>query len=89
MLYYVSIKPYNSTVQEFCTVQLRLYGCAGPQTLPKPVRAMESGDNEKKTREQSRSTPVTQTEVTLTDLLHTYAVALSSRAWVRLCCELE
>ena len=48
MPYYVSIKPYNSTVQEFCAVQLRLYGRVGPQTLPKPVRAMESGDTEKK-----------------------------------------
>ena len=37
-----------STVQEFCAVQLRLYGRVGPQTLPKPVRAMESGDTEKK-----------------------------------------
>ena len=49
MLYYVSIKPHNSTVQEFCAVQLRLYGRVGLQTLPKPVRAMESGDTEKKT----------------------------------------
>ena len=48
MPYYVSIKPYNSTIQEFCAVQLRLYGRVGPQTLPKPVRAMESGDTEKK-----------------------------------------
>ena len=38
---------------------------APPPTLPKPVRAMESGDTEKKPREQSGSTPVTQTEVTL------------------------
>ena len=49
MPYYVSIKPYNSTVQEFCAVQLRLYGRVGPQALPKPVRAMESRDTEKKT----------------------------------------
>ena len=49
MPYYVSIKPYNSTVQEFCAVQLRLYGRVGSQTLPKPVRMMESGDTEKKT----------------------------------------
>ena len=30
MPYYVSIRPYNSTVQEFCAVQLRLYGRVGP-----------------------------------------------------------
>ena len=30
MPYYVSIKPYNSPVQEFCAVQLRLYGRVGP-----------------------------------------------------------
>ena len=29
MPYYVSIKAYNSTVQEFCAVQLRLYGRVG------------------------------------------------------------
>ena len=31
MPYYVSIKPYNSTIQVFCAVQLRLYGRVGPR----------------------------------------------------------
>ena len=30
LLYRKSIKPYSSTIWEFCAVQLRLYGCVGP-----------------------------------------------------------
>ena len=70
--YYVSIKPYNSTVQEFCAVQLRLYGRVGPSHFHSQYERWRAGILRKKPSrfwEQSRSTPVTQTEVTLTDLL--------------------
>ena len=78
MPYYVSIKPYNSTVQEFCAVQLRLYGRVGPSHFHSQYERWRAEILRKKPSrlwEQSRSTPVMQTEVTLTDLLHTYAVA--------------
>ena len=80
MPYYVSIKPYNSSVQEFGAVQLRLYGRVGPSHFHSQYERWRAGIDllrKKASRlwEQSRSTPVTQTEVTLTDLLHTYAVA--------------
>ena len=76
--YYASIKAYNSTVQEFCAVQLRHYGCVGARHFQSQLRKYirwKAGILRKKASgfwEQSQSTPVTQIEVTLTDLLHTY-----------------
>ena len=44
MPYYVSIKPYNSTVQEFCAVQLRLYGRVGPPHTSKASTDARDGE---------------------------------------------
>ena len=42
MPYYVSIKPYNSTVQEFCTVLL-IWVCRPPDTSKASTRDGERG----------------------------------------------
>ena len=48
MPYYVSIKPYNSTVQEFCAVQLRLYGRVGPSHFHSQYQRWRAGILRKK-----------------------------------------
>ena len=88
MPYYVSIKPYNSTVQEFCAVQLRLYGRVGPTHTSKAStdarwRAGILRKNQQILRTESINTCNANR---YTNLLHTYSLvatqALSSRAWV-------
>ena len=84
MPYYVSIKPYNSTVQEFCAVQLRLYGCVGPSHFHSPYERWRAGILRKKNSrfwEQSRSTPRKKIE-------HHANRSYTNRFAAHLCCSL-